>query len=131
MSTSPLIAPVPELVPELVFEPESHTYTVGRRTLPSVTQIIRAAGLMDWLDYLPPERLATAQERGTRIHKAIERINLGCFDFAAGMAELEARGETGYIEGFLRWLDESGFSVDRLHCAWRPATLTGTLCRTP
>lgn len=97
----------------LVFEPESHTYTIHGRPVPSVTQVLQAAGLMTWLDRIPPDVLAEAQARGTRVHTAAERILTNKFDWGRHGSLFEERGELGYLNALLRWLDESRFVVNR------------------
>lgn len=59
----------------LQFDPATHTYTVGGRVVPSVTQVL--GPLVD-LSKIPRETLEIARQKGTAIHK---------------MAELDARGD--------------------------------------
>jgi len=97
----------------LLFEPDTHTYSISGRRVPSVTQVLQAAGLMTWLDRIPPDKLAAGQARGTRVHKGVERILLGKFDWGGEADEYESAGELGYLNAVLRWLDESKFKVNR------------------
>jgi hypothetical protein len=48
---------------KLTFEPETHTYHLGSRRLPSVSQVLKAAGVNDGEWYTPE-----AAQRGTNIH---------------------------------------------------------------
>ena len=60
---------------EKTFDEQSHTYTIGDRRLPSVTEIIKSAGLMDirfFDDY--------TRTRGQFVHSACELLDLGILD---------------------------------------------------
>jgi len=59
----------------LKFDSESHTYTLGGRTLPSVTGILKNAGLIDTRFYTDEARL-----RGSYVHKAIHLYLIGKLD---------------------------------------------------
>ena len=49
------------------FDPSTHVYTVNGRVVPSVTQVLREAGLVDPSIYPPG-----AAERGTAVHLACQ-----------------------------------------------------------
>ena len=60
------------------FDEESHTYFLGDRKLPSVTQILRGAGML----YYPASPSSEYHmERGTLVHKATEMIDKGTLDW--------------------------------------------------
>ena len=50
--------------------------------LPSVTEIMRSAGLVDF-SRVPPETLRMAQERGTAVHAACNLYDHGTLDYAS------------------------------------------------
>ena len=66
----------------LTFDPEKHEYRVGGKVLPSVTEILRSAGLVDF-SRVPPETLRMAQERGTAVHAACHLYDSGTLDYAS------------------------------------------------
>ena len=109
-------------VPRFYFEEAGHVYKVGRgrgRTLqvvPSVTQLIREAGFLGWLDHVAPQDLLAAQERGTRVHSAVESLNRGQHGrkvSQAAMDEMILHHEMGYLSSYLEFLDQSGAKVVR------------------
>lgn len=55
---------------ELVFEPDSHTYTVGDRVLPCVSDILNEAGVFPWSRNDPEPSFY--MERGRAVHAACE-----------------------------------------------------------
>jgi hypothetical protein len=58
----------------LTFDPETHTYTLDGLVVPSVTQVLRASGLVDF-GSIPPTLLDAAQLRGTKVHQAVQYFN--------------------------------------------------------
>ena len=66
----------------LTFDPGKHEYRVGGKVLPSVTEIIRSAGLVDF-SKVPPETLRMAQERGKAVHAACHLYDHGTLDYAS------------------------------------------------
>lgn len=61
------------------FDPATHRYTVDGQPIPSVSQVLRAAGLVDY-DGIPPDVLAYAAERGTAVHLACQYYDEGDLD---------------------------------------------------
>jgi hypothetical protein len=57
--------------PSFTFDPATHVYKVDGLPVPSVSQILREAGLVDY-DGIPPAVLAYAADRGTAVHLACE-----------------------------------------------------------
>ena len=86
----------------LSFEADTHVYRVGERELPSVTTVLKEAGLIDvtWFS-------EGAAERGRAVHAAIHLDTRGDFD----PVFLEA-GYLGYLEAYRRFMREGGFRVD-------------------
>ena len=60
----------------LIFSPSDHTYTLDGQQLLSVTQLIRAEGLMTGIDWATDE----GRERGTAVHQAIHYLSEGDLD---------------------------------------------------
>lgn len=56
--------------PALTFDAETHTYTLGGRRVPSVTQVLDEQ-LMDW-SMVPAEVLEAARVFGTHVHEAVK-----------------------------------------------------------
>lgn len=112
---------------KLEFDRETHTYTLGDRVLPSVTQIIQAAGLVDstWFT-----------EVGRRTGEDV-----------AYLTELEDRGEAGkvaaiigermdlgfYLNAWIKFKEESSFAIRTIEeqvCDYTtPTPYAGTLDR--
>lgn len=111
---------------ELHFDPERHRYTIGDETLPSVTQILRSAGLVDY-SRVPPDVLQAAADRGTRVHLACVFVDEGSLEWESVAAE-----ERRYVEAYEKFLAESGFRTDLVeHRVWhRELRYAGTLDRT-
>lgn len=65
-------------MPTLTFEPETHTYAVNGRRVPSVTEIIKANGLIEerFLD-------EAAMKRGSYVHEALQFDDEGQLDMEA------------------------------------------------
>lgn len=57
---------------DLVFDPQTHTYTLDGKTLISVTQLMEKHGLSPNYNGVDEDTLKTSAERGTLIHKEIE-----------------------------------------------------------
>lgn len=86
----------------LHFDPESHTYTENGKKLPSVTTIIKSAGLIDY-SHVQSDVLFLASERGTKVHRATESLDWG--------GDPEINGIEGYIEAWKTFLTVSGSIV--------------------
>lgn len=111
--------------PLLKFEAETHTYTVDGEVLPSVTQILKAARLIDY-SMIPQDILQAAAERGTRVHKALENLDNGRIEPNNVDPDI-----AGYVEAGLRFYREAEFECTLVeyrnwHKNWRYA---GTLDR--
>ena len=65
--------------PPLDFDAHSHTYTVEGRVIPSVTQILKAAKIIDYSG-IPQDVLQAASRRGRAVHSAIEYLLEGSLD---------------------------------------------------
>jgi len=90
----------------LDFEPESHTYRVDGRVLPSVTQVLKPVGF-DY-DTVPFHILNHAAQRGTAVHLATEFYDDGDLDEESIDPEI-----LPYVNAWRLFREESGFVVDR------------------
>jgi len=88
----------------LVFEPELHVYRLGDRVLPSVTQILAAAGISD---FSAPWFTDAVKDRGTFIHAAIALDNEGDLD-----DETLDDALVPYVEGWRRYRLESECEIE-------------------
>ena len=93
-------------MPALEYEDSTHTYSIEGRRVPSVTQVI------DWLDpwHQTPEGIA-AGARGTIAHAACHLSDAG--DWNPDGMDVEW---LGYVEGWQRFLRESGYIVIDSEC---------------
>jgi hypothetical protein len=89
--------------PDLTFEPESHTYRMAGRVVPSVTQVLSILSDFSMVD---PAVLEAAADRGTKVHAAIDLDNRGELEEEALDPELAP-----YVTQWRRFLAESGFTV--------------------
>ncbi len=94
---------------ELIFSPEGHTGHHEGKLWPSVTQIIKAAGLSRF-DGVPEENLEAARIRGSAVDKACEFIDKGK-RFEWPNAEI-ARMFGGYIEAYRKFCAEFDYKSE-------------------
>lgn len=87
----------------LTFDAPSHTYRVGERMIPSVTQVLKA---VENFDFVAPAVLERAREFGSHVHQAVDLFNRGELDEEA----LDA-GLAPYLAGWKLFLSHSGFVV--------------------
>jgi hypothetical protein len=90
----------------LTFAPATHTYTLDGTIVPSVTQILRASGLVDFSS-VPPTILEAARRRGTAVHQAIHYYNENDLDVHAFCASYP--DYAGYLEAWLAFVAERKF----------------------
>lgn len=64
----------------LTFHDPSHTYRLGGKVLPSVTQIIKNMGLGVDYSAVPPDVLRRAAARGSEVHRLTALMDRGEFD---------------------------------------------------
>lgn len=120
------MTPAPDDTP-LTFDPETHTYTLDDLTVPSVTEVLRGAGLIAGSAYADTRALA----RGTAVHSACHYLDEGDLDEASVSREIEP-----YVRAYRRFLADSGFKVgeierrvwSRLHGFAGTLDRTGELC---
>lgn len=64
----------------LVFDEQSHSYTLDGRVLPSVTTVIKDNGLGDDFAAVDAATLEHARQRGTAVHAALHYLDEGTLD---------------------------------------------------
>ena len=90
-----------QLPAEVIFDELKHQYTLGGVIVPSVTQIIKSAGLYDF-SMIPADVLEWKRNLGTQVHAATElddMDNLGDYDPQI----------SGYIEAWRKFKIDTGF----------------------
>lgn len=85
----------------LEFNNETHQYTYSGVVIPSVTQIIKSAGLYDF-SMIPYDVLEWKRNLGTQVHAATE------LDDADNLGEFDPQ-ITGYIEAWRKFKIDTGF----------------------
>jgi hypothetical protein len=81
----------------LHFDPDTHTYTLYGRVVPSVTQILKGAGLID-----ASQHSEAAASKGTSIHLACEYEDQN---------DLADESVTPYVLAYQRFKRESGVKI--------------------
>lgn len=96
-------------IPTLTFEKDTHTYRLDGVVVPSVTQILKEFGLVDFSG-IDPDVLKKAADRGTYVHKCCELIFHNDLDIDA--IDPEA---VPYVQAFQKFLAEQcghdGFKI--------------------
>lgn len=87
----------------LTLDRESHVYRLGQSVIPSVTQIIEAARLVDF-SAVPDAVLENAQWRGSAIHAACWYEDERALDETTVLPE-----HLGYLAAWRKFKSESGF----------------------
>lgn len=90
---------------ELQFDAETHTYTVGDKRLPSVTQICKFA-YPDAYAEIPEAMKQFYFSRGTGVHKLTEDVENGIDGQFTYDPEVEK-----YRAGHTKWLKDTGFKA--------------------
>lgn len=90
----------------LSFDPASHTYRLSGVVVPSVTQVLKHAGLTQWYPPNPVYR-----QRGDAIHKAAALMMQGRLATEAdGSVSLKTDPRIrGYVESSRKWVARTGF----------------------
>ena len=109
-------------MPEIVFQEEGHIYTVDGKSIPSVTTILKACGLIDTTWFTEG-----ATTRGTYVHQATELLDRDDLDESSLDPVL-----TPYVDAYRRFKQETGFVIDDIEKRVHNATYgyAGTLDRT-
>jgi hypothetical protein len=98
------------LVPD--FDEETHTFRVDGRIVPSVTGILKAAGIghtgtTDEGFEISEEVMEAARDRGTDAHLACQLLDESDLDWDSLDEEIEP-----YVTGYQNWKDAAGFVPD-------------------
>lgn len=86
----------------LKFDSDTHTYTVGDKSIPSVTQILSAEGLIN-SNYASEWHML----RGQYLHEAVKYYLDGALDICSVDPVLQP-----YLSAFQKFLDDTQFKVD-------------------
>jgi len=84
---------------QIKFDAETHTYTVGDRVVPSVTQILQEVGIIDTRWYTDEARI-----RGTYVHEAIHLHHNGGLNYDSLDAVIKP-----YFDAYLKFLKITKF----------------------
>jgi len=90
----------------LTFDPDTHAYALEGVRVPSVTQILKASGLINF-DGIPAGVLNAALERGTCVHTALHYLNEGDLDLDQFRKDFPEW--VGYLDGWLSFCDQRRF----------------------
>lgn len=93
---------MPEMPTEITFDPEKHEYRRGNVLVPSVTQILEAAGLYPDFSLIDAATLEWKRNLGTQVHAATaldDQSNLGDYD-----PQID-----GYIDAWRLFKRQTGF----------------------
>lgn len=91
-------------MPVVRFEPRDHSYFVDERRVPSVTQILDAAGLCPDYSRIPPAVLAHARERGAHVDLCCDLHDAGDLDWDSVHPEA-----LPYVRAWQRFRDRERF----------------------
>lgn len=83
----------------LTFDEETHTYRLDGRVIPSVTQILKSAGVIDDSFYNEEGRV-----RGTAVHLATQYLDEGDLEWESLDPEI-----IPYVKAYQKFKEESGF----------------------
>lgn len=103
----------------LTFSEDLHKYTdANGLTIPSVTQIMKTAGLVN-LDWIPTEILEQKADLGKKVHSATELYDAGDLDMSELHPTLKA-----YLNGWIKFrkdfnFDPTEIEMQLLHTVYR------------
>lgn len=89
----------------VTFDVEHHLYAIDGVRVPSVSAILRSAGLVGDYSQIPSDILERARARGVAVHSACEAIDRGAEPDGVS-AEV-----SGYVAGYRRFLRETQFDA--------------------
>lgn len=112
------------MIDGLDFDKASHTYRVGGRVLPSVTQ---CTDIMNDYSGVPAGVLEKARKRGEDVHLATELYDKGELDWSTVTDEIYP-----YLYAYIQFLQDSGFEPQEIEqqCYSKKLGVAGTLDRT-
>ncbi len=80
---------------------ENHVYRLGAEVLPSITQVLRDVGIVDY-SFLAPDQREAALAKGRLIHLQTELDDKGLLD--------ESLADMGYVDGWRAFREDHGFT---------------------
>lgn len=86
---------------EILFDEEPHVYRFKGKEYPSVTQVIRRAGLGECFSAVPQDRMEYAQRRGRMVHLACQYVDENDLNWGSIDASIH-----GYVQAYIRFLKE-------------------------
>lgn len=92
------------------FDPVEHRYwDQDGKVYPSVTTVLKAAGVFNGYAGIPDEQRQAAMDLGTRVHWMLQLHDEG----ALNVRKL-SKSMKGYLKAWLTWKEASGFVVGRI-----------------
>lgn len=88
------------------FVSETHTYTLDGQSIPSVTKVLKEAGLIDF-SKVNPDILERALNFGTAVHLACELYDTN--DLNETTLDNNLRP---YLDGWIKFLKDTGFKIE-------------------
>jgi hypothetical protein len=107
---------------EFRFDPEHHLYLVQDRVVPSVTQVLHAAGLSADYSFVATEVLERKRIVGEYVHKATQYLDEGSLDLESVDPQIQP-----YLAAYRRFINDSGFRP-RLIEHRMVGSINGMLC---
>lgn len=97
-------------MPELEFDLDSHSYSLGGVKIPACTVVLTAMGATPGFNFLSPEDLEFYRSRGHAVHSAVEYSIKGTLDHRTVVSEVEP-----YLEGWERAVKDLKIEVLKLN----------------
>jgi hypothetical protein len=118
------------MVQDLYFDSDKHIYYVNGEKVPSVSDLLKPIDLVA-LENIPPQYLAIASERGTRVHEACEFIDLYGYDEWLESESDENIDISGYVDAYVRFKEEIDYTPYNVEEAFFSPTMNvcGTIDR--
>lgn len=92
----------------LTFDPVGHVYVLDGRRVPSVTDILKHAGVIDF-SHVPPPILEDARRRGAAVHAAVHYYNEADLDLDAFARDFPAW--VGYLDAWRTFTERRRFQA--------------------
>jgi hypothetical protein len=109
----------------LTFDASTHAYSANGQVLPSVTQVLKHAGLVSYA-HIPQDVLARASHRGKWVHAKCQAIDDG-LDLPGMPEEYQP-----WVDAYLRFKADTGFALElnEFRAYHRKFLYAGTMDRT-
>lgn len=91
----------------LILDETAHKYYYDGRNIPGNTEILKAAGLYDYIDKAPSFVMEFGRERGSAVHRACELYIKGTLDDSSIHPEVDP-----YFEQFKKFVAETGLLME-------------------